>query len=195
MHLLVTGVARAEILSFEEDQPHFVANVFFPEEIYPDDSTMEALRRRLADGFHAHAAKKDRLTQEQQAAILEEKDFSRFTDGIAQHVAGKAEDKQRILEETDVGQRALDLLAMIENELLILQVDQEIAGKVRAAVERNQKEFVLREQLKAVQKGFETYRLDDDALRRDGEMPVDDVEALFDDELAEFDREMEELGA
>ena len=152
VHLLVTGVTRAEILSFEEDQPHFVAKVFFPEEIYPDESTVEALRRRLTDGFHAHAAKKDRLTQEQQAAILEEKDFSRFTDSIAQHVAGKLEDKQRILEETDVEQRALDLLAMIENEMMIMEVDQEIAGKVRAAMEQNQKEFVLREQLKAVQK-------------------------------------------
>ena len=152
VHLLVTGVTRAEILSFEEDQPHFVAKVFFPEEIYPDESTAEALRRRLTDGFRAHAAKKDRLTQEQQAAILEEKDFSRFTDSIAQHVAGKLEDKQRILEETDVEQRALDLLAMIENEMMIMEVDQEIAGKVRAAMEQNQKEFVLREQLKAVQK-------------------------------------------
>jgi ATP-dependent Lon protease len=151
VHLLVTGVARAQIQDFSEDSPHFSANIRFIEEVLPDEATTEALRRRLADAFVRHAERRDRLTQDQREAILAIPDFSAFTDAVGQHVAGKLEDKQKLLEEGDVEQRALELLGLIENELLIMEIDGRIAEKVKAALEKNQKEFVLREQLKAVQ--------------------------------------------
>jgi len=151
VHLLVTGVARARMESVISENPHYTAQVQVLEDAEPDEATAEALRRRLSDGFSEHAAQRDRLTQDQKDAILALPTLSELTDSIAQQVVGKLEDKQKLIETDDLVSRAATLLAIIENELLIMQVDRRIAGKIKAALERNQKEFVLREQLKAVQ--------------------------------------------
>ena len=151
VHLLVTGVSRARVSAYTEDTPHFTAEVEFLTEILPDEATAEALRRKLVEGFRKHAERKDRLTADQREAILAIPDFPALTDAMGQHVATKLEDKQKLIEETNVEQRAMDLLAMIENELLILDIDARISAKVKAAIDKNQKEFVLREQMKAVQ--------------------------------------------
>ncbi len=150
VHLLVTGVARAQIENFTETSPRFEAEVAYLEETNPDEVTIEALRRRLSAAFIKHAEKRDRLTQDQRDELLAQPDFSRFVDGLTAQVASKFDDKQGILELADSQQRAMALLELIENELMIMEVDARIAGKIKAAMERNQKEFVLREQLKAV---------------------------------------------
>jgi len=151
VHLLVTGTARARIVSVLSENPHYTAQVEVIEDAEPDEYTAEALRRRLSEGFSDHANQRDRLTQEQKDAVLSQPTLSDLTDAIAQHVVSKLEDKQKLIEETDLVARAASLLGIIENELMVMQVDRRIAGKIKAAVERNQKEFVLREQLKAVQ--------------------------------------------
>ncbi len=151
VHLLVTGAARARIVSVLSENPHYTAQVEVIEDAEPDEYTAEALRRRLSEGFSDHANQRDRLTQEQKDAVLSQPTLSDLTDAIAQHVVSKLEDKQKLIEETDLVARAASLLGIIENELMVMQVDRRIAGKIKAAVERNQKEFVLREQLKAVQ--------------------------------------------
>ena len=150
VHLLVTGVARAKILRFIDDAQYFRAEVQYLPETQPDAATVEALRRRLSAAFLQHAEKRDRLTQDQRDDVVSREDFSAFIDGIAMHVAAKAEDKQKIIELPDTEPRALELLSMIENELAVMEIDARIAAKIKAAIEKNQKEFVLREQLKAV---------------------------------------------
>ena len=151
VHLLVTGVARARIAHVISENPHYTAQVEVLEDAELDEYTAEALRRRLSEGFTEHAGQRDRLTQDQKDAVLATVSLSELTDAIAQHVVNKIEDKQKLIEETDLVARAASLLGIIENELMVMQVDRRIAGKIKAAVERNQKEFVLREQLKAVQ--------------------------------------------
>ena len=151
VHLLVTGVARARIENVISENPHYTAQVSVIEDTEPDEATVEAFRRRLSEGFTEHASQRDRLTQDQKDAILSLPTLSELTDSIAQQVVGKLEDKQKLIEEADLATRAASLLSIIENELLVMQVDRRIAGKIKAALERNQKEFVLREQLKAVQ--------------------------------------------
>ncbi len=151
VHLLVTGAVRARIVGMISENPHYTAQVEVIEDAEPDEYTVEALRRRLGEGFTEHANQRDRLTQDQKDAVLAQSTLSELTDAIAQHVVSKLEDKQKLIEETDLVARAAGLLGVIENELMVMQVDRRIAGKIKAAVERNQKEFVLREQLKAVQ--------------------------------------------
>ncbi len=151
VHLLVTGVARAKIVHVISENPHYTAQLEVFEDVEPDEFTAEALRRRLSEGFSDHAGQRDRLTQDQKDAVLASPTLSELTDAIAQHVVSKLEDKQKLIEQTDLVSRAASLLGIIENELMVMQVDRRIAGKIKAAVERNQKEFVLREQLKAVQ--------------------------------------------
>ncbi len=151
VHLLVTGFARAKISAVISENPHYTVQLEVLEDTEPDEYTAEALRRRLSEGFIEHAGQRDRLTQDQKDAVLAQPTLSELTDAIAQHVVGKLEDKQKLIEQADLVSRAASLLGIIENELMVMQVDRRIAGKIKAAVERNQKEFVLREQLKAVQ--------------------------------------------
>ncbi|MDO4572299.1 MAG: LON peptidase substrate-binding domain-containing protein [Clostridia bacterium] len=151
VHLLVTGVKRARISAFTDDAAYFRAHIEFLEEALPDAPTQEALRRQLSAAFLAHAEKRDRLTQDQRDNVLSQTEFSAFVDGVAQQVLGKWSDRQRVLEEADAEARAMLLLELIQNELVVMDIEARIAGKIKGALERNQKEFVLREQLKAVQ--------------------------------------------
>ncbi len=166
VHLLVTGMARARVHAMVSEQPHFTAQLEVLDIVEPDAPTAEALRRRLSAAFTEHATRRDRLTQDQREAVLALSTLTELTDGVAQQVVSKLEDKQRLIEEPDLIVRAAALLGIIENELMIMDVDRRIAGKIKAAMEHNQKEFVLREQLKAVQEELgendeglvETYR-------------------------------------
>ena len=150
VHLLVTGVRRARIVTFTEENEHFAADVEYLDDEAIDAATEEALRRRIAEDFVRHSVKRDRLTQEQRETILACADFSQFLDLVGQQVVQKLEDKQRLIEQAALENRAVTLLTILTNELTVMEINERIQKKVKAAIEKNQKEFVLREQLKAV---------------------------------------------
>ena len=151
VHLLVTGIARAHIEEFTAVEPYFEAKVAYLTETEPDAVTQETLRRRLTEGFLAFTQEKDRLTSDQRDAILSISEFSAFVDAVGQQCATKVLDKQQLVETADAEARAMRVLEIIENELEIMKIDHRIADKIKEAADRNQREFVLREQLKAVQ--------------------------------------------
>ena len=151
VHLLVTGIARAHIEEFTAVEPYFEAKVAYLTETEPDAVTQETLRRRLIEGFLAFTQEKDRLTSDQRDAILSISEFSAFVDAVGQQCATKVLDKQQLVETADAEARAMRVLEIIENELEIMKIDHRIAAKIKEAADRNQREFVLREQLKAVQ--------------------------------------------
>lgn len=151
VHLLVTGIARAHIERIAQTEPYFAAEISYLAETEPDETAREALRRRLVESFLEYSAERDRLTMDQRETIARIEDFSKLVDAIAQQCVTKLADKQRIVELADTQERALRVLEVIHNELEILKIDRRIAGKIKQAAERNQREFVLREQLKAVQ--------------------------------------------
>ena len=151
VHLLVTGIARAHIEEFTAVEPYFEAKVAYLTETEPDAVTQETLRRRLTEGFLAFAQEKDRLTSDQRDAILSISEFSAFVDAVGQQCATKVLDKQQLVETADAEASAMRVLEIIENELEIMKIDHRIAAKIKEAADRNQREFVLREQLKAVQ--------------------------------------------
>lgn len=151
VHLLVTGIARAHIEEFTAVEPYFEAKVAYLTETEPDAVTQETLRRRLTEGFLAFTQEKDRLTSDQRDAILSISEFSAFVDAVGQQCATKVLDKQQLVETADAEARAMRVLEIIENELEIIKIDHRIAAKIKEAADRNQREFVLREQLKAVQ--------------------------------------------
>ena len=151
VHLLVTGIARAHIEEFTAVEPYFEAKVAYLTETEPDAVTQETLRRRLTEGFLAFAQEKDRLTSDQRDAILSISEFSAFVDAVGQQCATKVLDKQQLVETADAEARAMRVLEIIENELEFMKIDHRFAAKIKEAADRNQREFVLREQLKAVQ--------------------------------------------
>ncbi|HRX57587.1 MAG TPA: endopeptidase La [Eubacteriales bacterium] len=191
VHLLVTGVVRARVENIISENPHYTAQVQVLEAEEPDEATVEALRRRLSEGFTEHANQRDRLTQDQKDAILALPTLAELTDAIAQQVVGKLEDKQKLIETDDLVTRSATLLGVIENELLIMQVDRRIAGKIKAALERNQKEFVLREQLKAVQE--ELGEGDDEVVEGYRERAL--VKKLPDEVRAALDRQIDRFAS
>ena len=151
VHLLVTGIARAHIEEFTAVEPYFEAKVAYLTETEPDAVTQETLRRRLTERFLAFTQEKDRLTSDQRDAILSISEFSAFVDAVGQQCATKVLDKQQLVETADAEARAMRVLEIIENELEIMKIDHRIAAKIKEAADRNQRDFVLREQLKAVQ--------------------------------------------
>ncbi len=190
VHLLVTGVARAEITEFITDAPHFSARIRFLNEQEPDAVTAEALRRNLSEGFTEYAKTRDRLTDDQRAFVLGTQGFSAFVDAVAQNMSLKLADKQSILEETDAEKRAIAVIGLLHNELEIAKAEQRIADRIRGAVEKNQKEFVLREQLKAVQEelgGGEPDESDDYRARMEKKELPAAVREKLEKELARFD--------
>ena len=150
VHLLVTGLYRAYADEIVQTEPFFSAVVTTVHDFVPEQIEQEALRRRLSESFSEFANEKNKLTQDQRNAILEISDFSKFVDSIAIQCVTKAEEKQVILEMRDATERALRVLKQLQDELEILRVDHKISAKVREAAEKNQRDFVLREQLKAV---------------------------------------------
>lgn len=150
LRLLVTGVRRAVIRDVTETEPCFRAEVEYLTESEPNGSLRDALRRKLAEGFSDYASHQNKLTAEQKENVLRTEGFGAFTDAVARNVAVKLADKQALIAEPDAAKRAYMLLTLIERETVVLGIEQTIAGKVKSAVDANQRDFVLREQLRAV---------------------------------------------
>ena len=190
VHLLVTGIARAHIEEFTAVEPYFEAKVAYLTETEPDAVTQETLRRRLTEGFLAFAQEKDRLTSDQRDAILSISEFSAFVDAVGQQCATKVLDKQQLVETADAEARAMRVLEIIENELEIMKIDHRIAAKIKEAADRNQREFVLREQLKAVQEELgigEASEAADYRCRMEKLTLPDDVKEKLEKEIDRFD--------
>jgi ATP-dependent Lon protease len=190
IRLLVTGVARARIEEMVQSSPCFLAEVSYPAEHEPEDAMAEALRRSLGAAFSAFAEMQNRLTTEQRDNVLQTQGFGAFTDAIGRNVAVRLEDKQALLEEPDAEVRALSLLTLIRKEMEIMQMERRIAGKVKEAVEQNQREFVLREQLRAVQE--ELGGEEDDAAEYRARM---EQKALPETVRAKLEKEIDRLAA
>ena len=188
VHLLVTGIARGQIDEMTQQDPYFSAVVSYATELLPDETTEEALRRRLQEAFTEFATEKNRLTAEQRDAITDIQDFSKLVDGIAVQCCGKTEQKQEILEITDAERRAIRVLEIMQNELEVLRVDKKIAAKVREAADKNQRDFVLREQLKAVKEELNGDESEEEEYRRrlnEKDLP-DSVRAKMEKEISRF---------
>ena len=150
VRLLVSGLRRARIEHFQSGSACFKAAISYLPESEPDGEMADALRRRLSEEFEAFSKAQGKLTQDQRDAILGTEGFGPLTDAIGRNVAGKLPDKQALIEEPDAETRAIRLLAMMQNEMVVIDMEHRINEKVKEAVAQNQKDFVLHEQLKAI---------------------------------------------
>lgn len=112
----------------------------------------EALRRAVIERFEVYTKLSRRIPSEIMASIAGLDDMSRMTDTISSHVPFKVAQKQAILSTDDVTERMKLLLSQLEGEIEILNVDKKIRGQVKKSVDKNQREFYLREQAQAIQK-------------------------------------------
>jgi ATP-dependent Lon protease len=150
--VLVEGMARAFITEAVSEEPYFVVKV----EKFVDRSTKdledEALKRTMLEYFEQYINLSKRLSADIYASIVDIDEPGRMADIIASHLPLKLEEKQRILETIDIKERIHKIIQILHNEKEVLQLEKKISMRVKQSMERTQKEYYLREQMKAIQK-------------------------------------------
>ena len=165
--VLVEGIRRARALTVDETGGLFLSYVeAIDENSDKDNPEIEALRRTLLTQFEQYAKLNKKIPAEVISTISSIDDNSRLADTIAAHLQLKLEQRQYVLETAGIIERLEFLLAQLEAELDIMQVEKRIRGRVKRQMEKSQREYYLNEQVKAIQKelGEEDERGELDAL-------------------------------
>ena len=151
--VLVEGQQRAKVDGIEDGESHFTAHVT-PIEVLPAEvgSEVEALRRAVMQQFDQYVKLNKKIPPEILTSIASIDDAGRLADTIAAHLPLKLESKQVVLDLSPVRDRLSNLFEQIEREVEILNVDKKIRGRVKRQMEKNQRDFYLNEQVKAIQK-------------------------------------------
>lgn len=154
--VLVEGQQRAKVNKIEEGEQHFSANVT-PVEPQPEiegdkGSEVEALRRAVMQQFDHYVKLNKKIPPEILTSISSIDDAGRLADTIAAHLPLKLDAKQVILALDSIKERLENLYEQLEREVDILNVDKKIRGRVKRQMEKNQRDFYLNEQVKAIQK-------------------------------------------
>ena len=165
--VLVEGIRRGRVLTIKESGGLFLSHVEAVNEYADaDNPDIEAIRRTLLTQFDQYAKLNKKIPAEIINTINGIDDNSRLVDTIAAHLQLKLEQRQQILETFGIIGRMEFLLAQLESELDIMQVEKRIRGRVKRQMEKSQREYYLNEQVKAIQKelGEEDERGELDAL-------------------------------
>ena len=150
--VLVEGTQRARIDSIEDLGTHFQCELTAIEPETGADSELEALRRAIVAQFDQYVKLNKKIPSEILTSIAGIDEVGRLADTIAAHLPLKLEQKQKILEMSGLNERLEHLLAQLETEIDILQVEKRIRGRVKRQMEKSQREYYLNEQVKAIQK-------------------------------------------
>ena len=152
--VLVEGQQRARVNRIDDGEAHFTANVTPVEAAAGEQksSEIEALRRAVMQQFDQYVKLNKKIPPEILTSISSIDDPGRLADTIAAHLPLKLDNKQIVLDLSDVKLRLENLFEQIEREVDILNVDKKIRGRVKRQMEKNQRDFYLNEQVKAIQK-------------------------------------------
>lgn len=154
--VLVEGEQRVKIKSYSlpEAGGYIAASLESVEEINQafKEQEIQIMMRSLMSQFEQYIKLNKKIPPEVLGSLSSIEEPGRLTDTIAAHLGLKVEDKQDILEELDVGLRLERLMAAIESEIDLLQVEKRVRGRVKRQMEKSQREYYLNEQIKAIQK-------------------------------------------
>ncbi|AZO94228.1 endopeptidase La [Halocella sp. SP3-1] len=149
--VIVEGKKRGRILEFVEDDEYFEARVqTYDDDIIETDVNWKALMRSVLNSFEEYVKYNRHLPAETMMGVNNIEEPGRLADVIASHLELKYKDEQSLLEALDVKERLEELLGIIKNEIEVLKIEQQIQKKVKKQVEKTQKEYYLREQLKVI---------------------------------------------
>ena len=153
VRVLVAGEERGFLREIEFAAPYLRALVEIaeePEVETPDSVNAEAMERGLKDMLVEYAAKNGKMSKESVAALLEIKGLKKLVDEIAANIPLHYTDQQELLSETDFWKRYEKLAFKLVNEVQIMNIKEEIQRKVKERVDKHQREYILREQLKLI---------------------------------------------
>ena len=150
--VLVEGTQRAKITGFDKSEGYFRASITELDNIAPAEQESAVLMRSLLGQFEQYVKLNKKIPPEVIDSLASIDDAARMADTIAAHITLKLEDKQLLLDMTDVTARIEKLMIFLEGEIDIQEVEKRIRARVKKQMDKNQREFYLNEQMKAVQK-------------------------------------------
>ncbi|MGH0428911.1 endopeptidase La [Bacillus hominis] len=151
LRVLVEGLHRAEVVEFIEEENVVQVSIRTVTEEVEDDLEEKALMRTLLEHFEQYIKVSKKVSNETFATVADVEEPGRLADLIASHLPIKTKQKQEILELVSVKERLHTLISIIQDEQELLSLEKKIGQKVKRSMERTQKEYFLREQMKAIQ--------------------------------------------
>ncbi|PGT18285.1 endopeptidase La [Bacillus cereus] len=151
LRVLVEGLHRAEVVEFIEEENVVQVAINTVIEEVEDDLEEKALMRTLLEHFEQYIKVSKKVSNETFATVADVEEPGRLADLIASHLPIKTKQKQEILEIVSVKERLHTLISIIQDEQELLSLEKKIGQKVKRSMERTQKEYFLREQMKAIQ--------------------------------------------
>ena len=152
IRVLVEGLHRATVVDFIKSDIYFECTAYnnFDEDKIEDEVIADAYIRELKRISAEYFTLVGRMADEVDVSFAKEKNPYRFSDCLSGALLIEIEQKQQLIEETDILERLRLLLAIVHNEINVLKVEKEISGKVKQKIDENQRDFYLREQLKVI---------------------------------------------
>lgn len=150
--VLVEGQQRAKIILLADSDEFFSAQAEFLTTTVVEDAEQEVRVRTVITQFEGYIKLNKKIPPEVLTSLAGIDDPARLADTIAAHMSLKIKDKQAVLEMTNVSERLEYLMAMMESEIDLLQVEKRIRNRVKKQMEKSQREYYLNEQMKAIQK-------------------------------------------
>lgn len=165
LRVLVEGTGRAALVKFEQEFP-FIRSEITPideEEMQMPEPVMEAMHRSLKELFHRYCMENGKVSKELVSQILNIDNVEELVEQIAVNIPLSYQNKQKILEALTLEERYEVLGAILGNEIEIMQIGRDLQKKVKARIDKNQREYILREQLKLIREELGEDNTADDA--------------------------------
>jgi ATP-dependent Lon protease len=152
MFALVQGVSRMKITAFLQEKPYHIVRVETLQDVVQEDRELTAMTKNLKDLFHSMAQLAHNITEEMLMMILNVEDPGTLADMIAENPSFSIEERQELLETLDVKARLKRVTVLLTREKENLELSRQIQSQVQSEMDKTQREYYLREQLKAIQK-------------------------------------------
>lgn len=152
IRVLVEGLQRAKIEEYKSKDEFFVVGISYLQEEEANENELDALMRAVLAHFEQYIKLSKKVSPETLSSVSDIEEPGRLADVIASHLPIKMKDKQEILEATNIQRRLELLLGLLNNEREVLELERKINQRVKKQMEKTQKEYYLREQMKAIQK-------------------------------------------
>lgn len=152
LRVLIEGLERGAITKFDDDGRYITVNVTRRDDIPCEDPLAEqVLMRKVQKLLNEYFSLYEKINPQVMASLMEIEDGGELADITASNFPLKPHDQQRVLEELDVQLRLEKLIALMENENNILEVEQGVMTKLKTSLDKNQRDYILREQMKVIQ--------------------------------------------
>jgi ATP-dependent Lon protease len=152
IRILVQGLRRIEIVEYTQREPYFRARVRLLQDEYQPSKDLEAVQANMVNQFAKFVSMIPYLPDELQVVVMNIKDPGKVTDLVASNLNISLDEKQDLLNTTDVRSRLEKLSAILNREIELLELGHKIQSQVQTELNKNQKEFYLRQQMRAIQK-------------------------------------------